>query len=174
MARLGGRRRTIGCRSLAEGQGERAAHGHPAVDRTVLQVLGEEQRATLRLRGGDHEAVPPAQPVSAAYSPAALQERAVDWLWLPGEQSLHVVPRLVGREPWRELPGHVDVVLGQHLRARAPGLLAPELLEPRRRARLFGGMSVVAPVEQDVRINEGGCGHAPLRAWRNAARVAPA
>ena len=64
MAGLRRRNGRVGCRRLAHAEGEGTADRHAAKDCTVPEILGEEQRAALKLCRADDYAVPPGEPMA--------------------------------------------------------------------------------------------------------------
>ena len=74
------------------------------------------------------------------------------------------------RESGIEPSRYVDVVLRKHLDAGAPELLAPEVLQPGRRARALYPFARIAGVQEDVGVNEDRRGH---EAWRAANSARP-
>src|SRR5580704_13082350 len=52
---------------------ERVSDHHSTVHRSVRQILAQKQRAVLRLRGADYEAVPPRQTIAPFDFPGARQ-----------------------------------------------------------------------------------------------------
>jgi len=88
----------IFCGSFRYSGLERVSDHHPTVHRPVLQILAQKQRAVLRLRGADNEAVPPRQTIAPLDFPGSRQHIDIDCLRIPLEKAVHDVPGVVRRQ----------------------------------------------------------------------------